>query len=98
MRETIERLTDLGKVYEGGILLGEYTYYIVVIQRMSTFRGEQIPRLKSLKGRIYMNLDEIHRLISRKQKQLTLYLEDGRKLDFSFATNYGTISAKSNFY
>ncbi len=91
--KAIERLSDIGQVYEGETLVGDYPYRITVYQEMVGGPQEQIPGLKSIRGSIDMDFDTIMRLM-HGDENLRLQLKDGRKLYFFFSRNDGTISAK----
>ncbi len=93
MRKVIERLTGAGKVYrENGDLLGDAQYDLRVIQEfkdVGTKDGpELLPGLKDVVGRV-TGLDNLA-LIGA---ELTLHLEDGRRLRFLVAGQDGLITA-----
>ncbi len=93
MRKVIERLTGAGKVYrENGDLLGDAQYDLRVIQEfkdVGTKDGpELLPGLKDVVGHV-TGLDNLV-LIGA---ELTLHLEDGRRLRFFVTDQDGRIGA-----
>jgi hypothetical protein len=94
MLKAIEQLDDFGHVYDGDDLLGEYQYHITVFQKMiDAGAGSSIPGLKSIAGRINLDFGTVMKLMMGDPK-LRLRLADGRQLEFFFARDDGTITAK----
>ena len=90
MQRVLERLNNVGEVYDGEELLGEYPYDITKLQNYSlNALGEEIPGTTAVKGRIEMDSTDIRRL---DRKLLWLHLEGGHKLQFYFSSDDGTIS------
>jgi len=86
----IDRLAGNGQIYQGENLIGEYTYGITVFQESGP--------LKSMTGIISMDPIKIAKLMSSNEDKLQLCLEDGRHVDFFFASTDGQIQPTGGFY
>jgi hypothetical protein len=91
MQRLVEQPSDNGEVFDGTAPLGRAHYHLSVYQHFSSAEGESVPANVEVEGRIApidrMNLGELH----RRGAELTLWMADGRALDFSVIDDEGRI-------
>ena len=78
-------------MFGGSARLGRVYYHLSVYQQFSAAEGEFVPEHFDVEGRITpletIDLAALH----ERAAELTLFLADGRRLDFSIANAAGTI-------
>jgi hypothetical protein len=90
MKQPTESIDGVGPVYAGQELIGNFSYHITVFQDMPD-ADNPAPGSKSARGKIDAGFHTVLRLMG-DQNILTLHLEDGRKCEFFFTSNDGTIT------
>lgn len=92
--ELIEELSGRGTVYRKGCEpIGESAYDLRVHQEIHDASTEEVPGLRQIRGRVE-GLDNFGLLAT----DLTLHLEDQRRLDFLIVDLDGTITVRSDIY
>ena len=90
--ELIENLSGMGKVYdENGNFIRESHYEIRVYQKIHDAQGEDVAGIKDIQG--YVEIDEMELLQIGEPR--VLEMDDGRRLDFFWSNNDGTIANRS---
>ena len=91
MQRLVEQPADVGDVFGGAARIGRVQYHLSVYQQFSAAENEPVPEHFDVEGRITpvetVDLAALH----HQAAELTLYLADGRRLDFSIANERGTI-------
>lgn len=91
MQRLVEQPADEGAVFKGSVLLGRVHYHLAVYQQFSQVEGEPVPAHVEVEGRIdpidAVDVGALH----RRERELTLQLADGRRLDFLIASAEGRI-------
>lgn len=91
MQRLVEQPADVGDIFGGTARIGRVHYHLSVYQTFSEMEGEPVPAHYEVEGRItpleQVDMTTLH----HHATELTLYLADGRRLDFSIANVAGTI-------
>lgn len=97
MNKLIEELAGIGEVFENDNSLGKVNYQIKIFLEMvnaDTFGAEEEEEgLQQITGKI--SSDSLLQLIS---KNLTLLLEDGRKIEFFVENRDGDVQFSGDFF
>ncbi|MCU0239481.1 MAG: hypothetical protein MUC29_08570 [Pyrinomonadaceae bacterium] len=94
----VDELTGVGEVFENDSLLGNVNYHINIFQEMiktQTFGNNENEEegLKEVVGKF--SSDNLWHLLG---KNLTLVLEDGRKIRFFMKNNHGEVQFSGEFF
>jgi len=91
MQRLVEQPADEGDMFEGPSRVGRVHYHLSVYQHFSGAEGELVPAHLEVEGRITpleaVDLKTLH----QHAAEFTLYLADGRRLDFSIESDAGRI-------
>jgi hypothetical protein len=91
MQRLVEQPADVGDVFGGTARIGRVHYHLSVYQTFSEMEGDPVPAHFEVEGRITplekVDMTRLH----HQAAELTLFLADGRRLDFSIANEKGTI-------
>jgi hypothetical protein len=91
MQRLVEQPADEGEVFGGAARIGRVHYHLSVYQTFSEMESDPVPAHFEVEGRITplerVDMSTLH----QRAAELTLYLADGRRLDFSIANEKGTI-------
>ena len=91
MQRLIEQPSDDGDLLEEGAHVGRVHYHLAVYQHFSEQAGEAVPSHVEVEGRLTslddLKVEELHGL----PLEWTLWLADGRILDFTFVNEEGAI-------
>src|SRR5262245_3573886 len=91
MQRLVEQPADVGEVFGGTARVGRVHYHLSVYQTFSEMEGDPVPTHFEVEGRITPLEDVDMTSLHHHAAELTLYLADGRRLDFSIANAKGTI-------
>ncbi len=95
----LETPTGTGEVYGDGKLLFRVKYSLRATQEILHIDGSStVEGVRSVSGQLSPPEDDPYAFLVREEDNLTLYLEDGRKLDFFIIDSGGAIAPKSGFY
>ena len=91
MQRLIDQPAGDGDVLAGSARIGRVHYHLSVYQHFPDAEGESVPPNIEVEGRI-TPIDPSDLIETQLERsELTLYLADGRALNFSIASREGTI-------